>query len=355
MKKWIFAAALIINVIAGGTASLASAGTLNLDMRLDYLSTTYKDTTTPDTAKFGFKTGRLDYQGTLNEDIHYRARIAFTKNTTVQGTDKSQQAVEFAYLTHKTSDQLAITLGKLSPEIGGFEGSTSSADLYLTSEAYTRSINPPTPPTIITNNELLYMTGAKATWTFLPEQKLSFVITDKLDKPDLSGPADNQNSNLFGVIYRGGFQEKTLHFNLSYHTQDGAKENDRHQFYAAGVMWRAEPISLSVDYLVSEFKEDASGHKDSLSSAVVKFAYTGIEYWTPRADLIFSEQKNEIKSQDKTKYTGFGLALEYAPYSNNHFRYHVAYTNTQGDPDVGPRATREDIIVGTRILADILK
>ncbi|WII70613.1 porin [Bdellovibrio sp. 22V] len=349
MKKFLFAS--LISVMAVH----AQAGSLSLDMRADYNSTTYDESPLPDFTKFYFKTGRLDYQGKATEDLSYRVRLAFNKDAAVQTTDSTQVAVEYAYLSHKMSELFTLSVGKFNTEFGGFEGATSGADLYLTSEFYTmRGLDGSLDGLNLGTTNLLYMTGVKGTFSFAGQQ-VHVMATNETNGATEAGDPAAQNSSLYGVVWRGGFMEKALNFNLSYHTMNGPAADDKHQFMAAGVMWNLAPITASADYLVSEFKQDASGDKDTVTSIVAKLAYTGWEQWTPRLEFTTSEEKIEIGGAATNKFTGYGAVLEYKPWTDTNFRYHVAYNTIKEAPEVGEDMTKQEVVVGARLLADFLK
>lgn len=347
MKKF-----LIATLATTAMTTAAHAGSLSLDMRADYNSTTFKDTPgASDQTKFYFKTGRLDYQGKALEDLSFRVRLAFNKDAT-RGVDSSQTAVEYAYLTHKMSDMFSLSVGKFNTEFGGFEGATSGADLYLTSPFYTPTGE---STTLLGTKDLLYMTGVKGTFSF-EGQQIHILATNEPDSSTKAGPSASQNSSMWGVIWRGAFMEKALNFNLSYHTLAGPTKDDKHQFMAAGVMWNSSPIMASVDYLMGEFKADATGFKDSEASIVGKLAYTGFEQWTPRLEVISTEEKIGGATDLTNKYMSYGVVAEYKPYADTNFRYHFAYNNTTADLDgVADKAVKDEVVVGARLLADFLK
>lgn len=331
------------------------AGTLSLDMRADYNSTTYEKGTA-DSTKYYFKTGRLDYQGKATDDLSFRARIAFNKNANEDLTtrpDSTPAYVEYGYVSHKMADFFTLTVGKLNSELGGFEGGTSSADLYLTSEAYSHKA-----PLALTSNlfgtaDLLYMTGIKA--TFSAEGQTFHLLATNESENAKTGTVANQNSSLFGAVWRGAFMDKALNFNLSYHTVNGAVKDDKFQFINAGVLWNSSPVTAQLDYLVYDFKKDTTGKIDLMTSLIGKLAYTGWENWTPRLELSSSEEKIEIASTTTNKFMGVGAVLEYKPYADTNFRYHVAYSNVRMEPPTGDASTKTEVVVGARLLADFLK
>lgn len=344
MKRFLTTAVAMVAM-----TSTAHAGSLNLDMRLDYNSATYKDAGVPDTSKFYFKTGRLDYSGKATDDISFRARLAFNKSATTN-IDAAQTAVELAYLTHKMSDNFSLTAGKFATDIGGFEGTTSGADLYATSTFYTPSGN---ATTVWGTKDLLYMTGAKLSGTF-EGNAIHLMVLNETDTK--AGPTNSQNSNMFGIVYKGSFMEKALNFIASHHMMAGATKDDKHAYSAVGVMWNSSPVMVSVDYLMGEYKTDATGFKDSVNSVVVKAAYTGMEGITPRLEFMNSEEKIGGATDKTNKYVTIGAVVEYKPYTDTNFRYHVAYNNTKATLDgVTKDAIKDEVVVGARLMADFLK
>lgn len=335
------------------TASISFAGSLNLDMRADYSSTNYEDSTQVDSNRFYLKTGRLDYNAKVFEDISFRVRWAFNKDATPLKTDSAQKSLELAYLTHKLSDNFSLTLGRLNTEFGGFEGMNGSPDLYLTSEFYTQTgPNGALAGENLGTGALLYMTGLKATYT--TDDHVFHLIATNESNDEVAAPMD-QDSPMMGVVWRGNFFEKGLGTTLSYHTQKGPNSDDRHQFIAAGLMWKGTDFMAVADYLVSTFKQDASGDTDSVTSIVGKVAYLGWEQWMPRLEITSSEEKREIATAEKNKFFGVGAVVEYYPYKEKNFNYHVAYNTVEMKPETGDRVTRQELVVGTRLLADFLK
>lgn len=358
MKKF-FISALAMTAVA----SAAHAGPINLDLRADYSANTYDKAALPDSNRFYLRTGRLDYQGKAFDDVSFRVRWSFAKAATVSSTDSAQQALEFAYLTHKMNDNFSLTIGKMNTDVGGFEGSTSGSDLYLLSTNYNLYTGqttgfPSSPATYYGTSNMLYMTGAKLTMTFAEgTNSVQLMGMDQKNDEGAATAAMDQNQMLMGAVYKGSFMEKSLNFIASYHTSEGPAKDIKYQWMAAGVMWSSDPIAISVDYLLNDEKNDtATSGKNELSSVVVKAAYTGLEQWVPRLDFFSSERKDELATAVDTKWTGFGAVLEYRPHNDKNFRYHIAYNNIKESPDgAADDITKQEIMVGTRFLGDFLK
>lgn len=342
MKKF------LLTIAMTAMASSAFAGSLNLDARVDYNATTFNsEATAPDFTKFYFKTGRLDYAGKLNDDVSFRVRWSFTKDQAPALRDSLPAGIELAYITQKFNDNFSMTFGKMGSEIGGFEGLTSGADLYLLSEAYSKKDgNSTTIASVFGTSDMLYLTGAKATYAF-NGQTISLATYDA--EQNVGTPTVlAQNYGVSGLVYRGNFMEKSLQFIASYHTSS-PNSDDKYNWYAAGVKWDSAPITASVDYVVTQHDTTTD---DKITSIIGKLAYTGIEQWIPRLEVTSSE--SEIASV-KNKYMGYGVVAEYVPKKEETFRYHVAINQVKESPDTGDDLERTEIIVGTRLLADFLK
>ncbi|WP_413586217.1 porin [Bdellovibrio sp. HCB274] len=369
MKKFLIAA------LATTTAMTAHAGTINFDARADYDSKTYDESNLDDSNQFYFKTIRLDYQGKVNDDLAFRLRAAYNKNGTNNAGDNSQTALEFAYLTHKMSEMFSLQIGKIGSEYGAIESQTSGADLYLTSQAYTKQgLWTPTGSPAGTNSlvghylstsSLLYVTGAKLIFNITPDQNLSLVV---FKTPDVSAvgaitpAATNSNAMMEGLIYKGLFMDKNLRVMASYHYGTGNPTADKYNLYSAGVSYNFGGYVLAgVDYTNSGFERDLDGAKDSIYSIIGKAAYTGWEHWVPRIEIIASEEKVESNTDatlnGTNKFMGYGAVLEYKPIADSIFRYHVAYSNTtQQMADTAMADAKVDqITIGARLNADFLK
>jgi hypothetical protein len=346
MKKFLLSIATI------AMATSAYAGSLNLDARVDYNATTFNsEATAADFTKFYFKTGRLDYAGKLNDDVNFRVRWSFTKDPAPALKDSLPAGIELAYITQKFSDDFSMTFGKMATEIGGFEGLTSGADLYLLSEAYNkRDANNALigGATMFGTADMLYLTGAKATYAFAG-QTISLATYDAEQNVTGGTPtALAQNYGVSGLVYRGAFMEKALQIIASYHTSS-PNSDDKYNWYAAGVKWDSSPITASIDYVVTQ--HDATTD-DKITSIIGKLAYTGMEQWVPRLEVTSST--SDIGGVENT-YMGYGVVAEYVPKKEETFRYHVAINQVKESPDTGDDLDRTEIIVGTRLLADFLK
>jgi hypothetical protein len=363
-----FASVLVLS------ATAQAANSLEFDFRGDFQSVDYNEaaaTTAPvisDYGRFYIKTGRLQYKGTLNERLSYVLRLGFYKPAVDTGTsnakrDNLNSSVEYAYITDKMSDNFSLSMGKVNSEIGGFEGATSGADIYLTSPNYQH-----TAVKDLTGANLgysrsgsanfLYITGLKATMAFAETQNIYLLATNNIgaDPVDAGGNI-NQDRGMMGIVWRGTFAEKTLFGLLSYHeaaTQSATGDSgNKHTFASAGVKYDVADWVGSLEYNMTDYKDGVGGKKDSLYSAILKLGYK-MDQWTPRLEFFTSEEKIEIATTTTNKFTGVGAVLEYKPSADN-FRYHLAYNTITAKPETGADQMRTEIVVGARLLGDFLK
>ncbi len=365
----------LILVLIGLISTQAHAiGSLNLDMRADMLSQTYNDAALAAPAagqnnyRFVLQTARLDYKGTLNEATTFRARIRFAAKT--QGAmdfrDNTNPTLDFAYVTHKMSDFLKLTVGKLATEIGGYEGNTAGPDLYFTSEAYGGSVLSGTAPKLVGYSGLLYETGAKLTFSF-GDNDLSLVAFNLDAANDRGGTnqltttattsANSQDKNAFGVAFKNSLLDKTLGFMASYYTQATTPDN-KNDWTTVGVQWSPNPIVLQVDFtnINSAFGASPASFKDVLTSTTALVTYAVTENFAAGVKASTSaETLDSATTPVKNKYMSYGLQAEFKPVASEPYRYHLALNNRTMTPDAGDARNLQEIIVGMRINADFLK
>lgn len=366
MKKFLMA-----TLATTAMAASAHAGSISYDFRGDYQSQDYNNAaiagTKQDTSKFYFKIGRVDFKGNLNDDTSYRLRWGFYSTPTYTTRDNVNTQIQLAYVTQKLGAGFSLTLGKMASQIGGFEAATSGADLYLTSQAYTSTLGGVGHLYNTGAANILYMTGARAEYNFADTQTIGIMAFNPAQDHTTGGNFDQEAANAFGIVYQGAFVDKALGIMASYHelygTNTGATSvaastaDDKSDIWGVGIKWDTTPILLQLDY-VGQNAKYASG-TDKMTSFIFKAAYTGWENWTPRIEVTNDEQKLETASAQApvgtNKYMGYGAVVEYKPRKDDIFRYHVAYSYTKLSPDSGSDQTRQEIVVGTRLLGDFLK
>lgn len=377
MKKF-----LLASFVTTASVATANAGSISLDMRADYLSQTYNadaiaaGPSTVDNNKFYLQTGRVDFQGKLNDETSYRLRWRFAgkDHATLQKRDNTFQDVDYAYISNKLNDMMTLTFGKFGGDIGGFEGANSGADMYFTSEAYNGTsylggFSASGPKTLTGFTNLLYYSGAKLAFTFA-DQEINIqganvdtnngrlAAANSGDHTNAAGKFD-QNQALYAISYKGKFADNWT-IRASYHTmktEPAVGLEGKIDYMALGGQFQNESWLVQLDYLMNTYKETnaAETGTDTLSSIVATGKWMFMDNWTAVLKLAYSMEKFDDTTSADNKYTSGGLAFEYKPKKDDMYRYHIAYNNRTMAPDTGSDRNLQEVVVGTRILADFLK
>ncbi|MGE5085517.1 MAG: hypothetical protein ACM3MG_04400 [Bacillota bacterium] len=377
---------LLVSLVATATVATANAGSINLDLRADYLSQTFNSDAIRggsgvDSNKFYLQTGRADFQGKLNEDTNYRLRWRFAgkDQATLQKRDNTFQDIDYAYVANKMADSLlTLTIGKFGADIGGFEGNNSGAEMYFTSEAYSGTsylggyAAGGAPKTLTGFTNLLYYTGAKLAFNFADQEinlQASNVDTNN-GRIAAANAGDhtvdgtntgklNQNQALYAIAWKGKFGDN-WQVRASYHTmktEPAVGLDGKIDYIALGGQFQNESWLIQLDYLMNTYKETSSAETgtDNLSSLVASGKWMFDDNWAAILKLTYSMEKFDDSTSADNKYTSGGVAFEYKPKKEDTFRYHIAYNNRTMNPDQGSDRNLQEVVVGTRILTDFLK
>lgn len=340
---------LLIVMAAIAAASASFAGKLNLDARVDSDSATYNtDAGKPGYQKYYLQTGRIDWNGTANEDLSYRVRLRFNRNQgNVNTRDSLNDTVDMAYFANKMSD-LTLTLGKFDLDTAGFEGATTGADLYFNSQAYSDA----------TVSNTRYATGVKGAYAF-GDHSLTLGHTNPGADETQSGSFAQSNGVAF-FVYKGALLEKALKLMASYHQSHKAYDKDATTSQTnLGVKYEQAAWFASLDLNMHAAKNYTTADKtDTLSSYVLNGGYNINDSMAVKAKYEMSNKlvNTNATTETKTAYTGMGLAFEYKPVADTNFRYHVAYTSLGSKVDGATASPNEShVVLGARLLADFLK
>ncbi len=363
---------LMLVIIGLATTQAQAIGSLNLDFRADMLSQTYNDAAElagagADNYRFFVNTARLDYKGTLNDDVTYRlrARFAARSPSNMNISDNTNNTVDFAYATHKMSDMLKLTVGKFGLDVGAYEGATAGPDLYFTSEAYggTAAYSAPTATATTSRGyaNQLYGTGVKLGMTFGTHEVN--LMANNLDlnagRANLASNAvtgsSGQNKNMVGLSYKSTMMDKALGLMASYHTQTKA-EDFKNDWAAVGIQWNMNPVLAQLDYAMNTSTyTTGTVFKDQVSSIVGKVVYSVDESLAVGVKATSSEEKLDQAAPIKNKFMSYGLQAEYKPVAADMYRYHVAVNSRTMTPETGDARNIQELIVGMKINADFLK
>jgi outer membrane murein-binding lipoprotein Lpp len=364
-------AMILLAAVVSGTA--AHAGSISFDGRADMISNDYDDkSSSADNVQFKLDTVRLDAKGKLNDSVSYRLRPRFTKNRTVSNRDGVGTDLDLAFITNKFNDSLSLTVGKFATDMGGIEGNTAGADLYL------KTIANGTGHGIGDQ----YYTGAKLAYLIGDHEVALHIANQFVDASGFGndGTASKFNQNKFttGLVFKGSLMEKHLTVVASYHTQDGAVRTTgtavvppgtedtkyKNTYMALGAKYDTDMFVVEGDYLMHTlggytvaYSATQAAKDDMLATMQLGFAYK-MDQWTPKIKLESTTDTYASATTDtKVAYTGIQLAVEYKPVKEDNFRYHLAYLQREGKADTAGALAQTDknIILGTRIMADFLK
>jgi len=336
----------------------AYAGSLALDTRFDYDTTTYNknnnETTSMDNSRIYAQTVRVDGKGNVNDQLSYRLRVNFNKDATVTKKDNMGPNIDFAYITHKWTPELAFTMGRFWSDGYGHQGLVSAIDRYLNPAAVTNWWS-------LYNNG--YVTGGKLEYTFLETHTIEAQLlnqgADQLEGTNYKGQAAGM-----GFVYKGSILDKSLNFIASHHAWQRAYVTPdliaKDTLDTIGVKYVMAPLTVMLDYNMGKTKNSNATHDNEIKGFVLNAGYT-IDRITPR--VFFSSEKETFKDTTgatanvNTDYTRYGVAVEYRPFADTDFRYHVAYTQLSSKADSAGAITLKEthVIAGFKISADFLK
>lgn len=365
----------------------AMAGSISYDFRFDMRSTDWnEDATTASTAfgdgyRFEVKTGRVDFKGKLYESLDYRLRWRFDKpqvasTSTTTGTpatnlrDNVGDWIDLAYIQHKLSDQVSITVGKFASDMGGWENQTPSPDEYLFSEAFNDTTSGSAfgsygGSSLATKNTQYYA-GAKVAG-FFKGQELALHVANNQADSGAATPATttnfNQNKGWTGLVYKGKFFDDVWSPIVSYHTAEAAGTSQSKRTYIAfGNNIKTGDLAIEAD-LISHAIADNASNETKINAAAVQFGYS-VGNLIPKLKLATADKTvSSTALSTKAKITSGGLILEYKPKVDETFRYHVAFMMNDYIPDptgnfgagVGKTISNKEIVAGVRITGDFLK
>ncbi len=349
----------------------AFAGTLKFDFRTDWDTATYNEAYQAagrsNSSALLIQTGRLDYQNQFNEDISYRLRASFNNYKTNDGVDKLAPNVDLAYVSHKMN-WLELTVGKFQTDISSHEVAQQLPEIYFKSETYkVATEGHQLDTTTYFFHPFKFATGLRLAANLSETHKVS-ILTLNNPEGDNATTANTggQGQMVYGVAYAGRFFERSLTAILSYHTvslggdtSTNAADEARLHHYVGGLRYEQTWGFVNLDYshLLSGPVTVAAVKNDGrIGSLVIEGGY--------RVDRLLirlkGEQSKIIRSPEggtniEQDVLATGLVVEYRPFENQDFRYHLAYTQKWIDLTAASERQETHLIAGLRIQSDFLK
>ncbi|MBL7543636.1 MAG: hypothetical protein JNL11_07445 [Bdellovibrionaceae bacterium] len=331
-------------------SSFVFAGSVNFDFRFDSDSSSFNNAAKASgrkpTTRYAMTTGRVDFKGNLNQDVNYRLRWRLDRSdaTTINKTDAFTTQVDLAYVQDRLMDGLNLTIGKFSSEIGSVEGNIPAPDNYMMSQAYRQ----------ISSQGFLYVSGAKLTYHF-DEHESSVYVVNQSD-----ATATSQSKSTYGLTYQARLMEKKLKPIVGYLYDEKQSSTSTSKMSttitSVGVAWDPKPYFINFDYLIYAQKNISAGDTDDTWTTMLVDAGYDFDGIIPKFKYETTQKKiSTAAASGVDKYDGFSLGVEYKPYPQDIYRYHLMVTQMTLEPQVGESEYEQHIIAGVRIYGDFLK
>lgn len=292
MKKMNVLAASIAMALAGNAMAM-DAPSIKFQLRGDLIvDDTKADPDNITTTEMEMPYMRLDVKGKIKDDLSYRVKYRLNGSTGLaRGADRTGTGVDYAYVTKKVSDKLKVKIGKQYINIGGYESFFSSRDTY-------------SQGSLTWNTQSSYRTGVGAFYKF-GDHSVNVQVAN-------NDQSNNQDDMLYGFQAVFSFADGMLNPLVSYHLDSTRSD------IAAGLRLKVDALTVDVDHLITQY--EAAGQDDDVSTTV--FAKYKVGDIVPQARYTIAEN-GALDSFDS-----YHVAVEYFPYGDSSFRYHVAIAGT---------------------------
>ncbi len=234
-------------------------------------------------------------------------------------------------------------------EAYGRESFFAGTDLYVGSAAF-NAYN----TTIGT-----YRFGVSGIYTFLDTNKVTLVISNPnatlTDAAPATSTNEQKNTSLaYSVHYSSVLFDKAFQPTLSYTTakQDNDVKSATNSMIAVG--FKTEAVAnLGIEADWKQFKQEAqalSTPDTKTTSIFSNITYT-FDQLTPFIQYVNDKVKGTANAEYKKRTLAAGV--QWKPFNDTNFRYHLAYTNTNKEFDVASLGKVKDNIVTFGIKADL--
>lgn len=354
MKSRVYGVIALSLLCVVGSFNAAFAGSVKFDFRGDATSQSVNQEALDagagrDHYRFLLQTARIDFRGDLTEKTYIRSRIRANDTAASRNQrDFATNMLELAYVSMKASENIRLSFGKVATEIGGNEGQTSTADLYLTSLVHQST------------SAERYGTGAKMTADFEKGSLVLLSVNQPSDAPSgATASTFEQNRTMWAALLKGKFSPL---FQPQIGTYVAPRQNgnlDRQdQYLNVGLKSELDQWAVEYDYLNAEYIDRTiTKITDTLETHLLNVSYKWGQ-WTPRVKLDWTKehlaQSATVRDGQVFRHDGYQFALEYQPVENKNYRYHLAYLYREKRPEATKTQVVQTALIGVRINADFL-
>ena len=350
-------------------ASLASAAPqISLQMRTDYRFDfrNEADSTLTDNSGFDLQYARLDLNGSSDLGLKYRMRLRFDfpsqavdaqsalskdgKSVTTKATVVAKDTlrgysdyVDYAYVKQSLPMGFSVTAGKFFSGRGGYEGATSSADMYTTTLVYSK-----------TTAAFQSVLGVQPTWEGLG-QTVSLTVANSgvAWTSDLSGNKNVQHFLLVGGLWQGTFLGGLVQPHLSYFFRPTKSTTDGQHLATVGVKSKVDIVTTELEWKSLTDTANTKGDNAFMHSTSL-LAKLDFGMFRPQLKVFYDNQAvlDEKKSLERV---GISPVLEVAPFEKTNLRWHVGYTYLDEIPNGKDDRNWSRVFAGVAMNLDILK
>lgn len=355
---------LLVTAMATISSAQAFDYKFNLEGRADFVSSqaetsaTGVATTEADTNSFVSNLIRLNMMGNINETLSYRMRYRFNTEGTPTGRDSSTTALDYLYVDHKMSF-VTLRFGKTNwAEAYGRESFISSTDLFLATDAY-RAYNA---------NIGNYRFSGSLTSTFMDTHKVTVAVSNPNTAATDTAVGGSKNTSLaYAAHYSSVMFDKMFQPTLSYTIarQDGdtGRRGYNNTMWAAGFRSEVANLIIDADYkqfdkaydnaaaaTATTYNQTALGSgtysllngKTTSIFANIAYSMDNLSPFVQYAHDSFDAQTGTGTNNDRNTYVA---GVMYKPYTDINFRYHLAYSLSNQEFDVGGVEFKDNRII----------
>lgn len=353
---------LVLLVACLQTTGARGEGIL-LDSRFDLNSVSYNDDAksagSKENTSFQGARLRLLFSGKIKEDLTAKLRLNPLVNNSAPSTEaKFSKFIDYGFLTHQVNPSFYVSAGKVIALVGGREGTVNPGDYYFVSKAGEEILAADTAS--VHALPILWPVGAILGTNF-GDHKVE-VLFANTSVEDASGTTPTQTRLMAGVSWSGAFAEKTILPLFSYHRDTETENTEKRDYISLGSRFILDAFEIDLDYLNNSksYKTWAANGSKDLTSIVGSLRYKANDSLQLVAKIDAATDKlakTAATSPEFTtvNYTQLGLAAEYYPIAETKFRYHAAVVKKDTKPESGNTLSETKVMLGVRLVADILK
>lgn len=316
---------------------------INLNGRMDYRSVDADEANsgTPNSLGFRAENLRIAFGADVMENLDFSFALEAAGDiSSVNKTTNDTSLISHAYFTHTLSDNFSVSVGKLYQANGGYEFNYNPENVYLYS--------------LVSQNLDNWVYGINGQYK-TKNHAFKFVTANADSSTDPAGNR-NQDTLSYGINWYGQFGDivkPTLGYNFK--PKGGNREE---KAMTGGVRLEFNSVYSEIEYYKLKQRGQTTVNKDDKKeSIIVKIAYKGMKC---RPFIKYINDESDVSGVKSFTTDSYVVAINYHPWGNDKFRYHLAYTLSDKDfATNGTTAGTKDsktksVIAGLRYSFDIL-